>query len=169
RGIEEMEEGALGIDAGDDGGGWEFFAVGEDEADYRAAFYADVADFGVGANFGAGLAGGFGHRAGEGTETPVRKGSGAYGMRVGSGSQQKNGGRARGPRTHRGAKNSARGDNGTDKVGFKKFGDEIGGGHRSPAEEIEEAFFAETANAAAGLEKIPEILGRWRIDGRRRD
>ena len=52
---------------------------------------------------------------------------------------------------------------------FEKFGDEIGDGHGAPAEKIENASLAEAADAATGLEKIPEILGRGLIDGGRCD
>jgi hypothetical protein len=85
RGIEEMEEGALRVYAGDYGVGEDFFAVGEDKTGDSAVFDVDVADFGIGADFGAGLARGFGERAGEGTESSVREGGGADGMRIGGG------------------------------------------------------------------------------------
>ena len=47
RGIDEIEKGALGIDAGDDGFGGDFFAVGEDDAGDGAVFDANVLDFGL--------------------------------------------------------------------------------------------------------------------------
>ncbi len=169
RRIDEVEEGALGVEAGNDRIGGNFFAASEDEASDGAIFDADVADFGVGADFGADMARGFRECARERAEPSVRKRSGADGMRVGSGAQEENRRGARRPGTKRGAKNSARGDNGANELGVEKFGGEIGGGHRSPAEKVEEPLFAETANAAAGFEKIPEILGRGRIDVRRRD
>src|SRR5260221_5283278 len=65
RGVEEMEESALGIDAGNHGVGGDFFATGEYEAGDSTILDANVANFGVGADFGAGLAGGFGDGAGE--------------------------------------------------------------------------------------------------------
>ena len=59
------EEGALGIDAGDlYGGGGKFFAAGEDEAGDCTVFNTDVADFGVGTDFGAGCADRVGKGAG---------------------------------------------------------------------------------------------------------
>lgn len=60
RGIKEMEECALGIDAGNDGFNFNFFAIGEDETSDGAIFDEDVLDFGVGAEFGAGFASGIG-------------------------------------------------------------------------------------------------------------
>ena len=61
----------------------------------RAVLDANVLDFGVGADFRAGLARGFGKRARERAEPAARKRGGADGMRVGSGAQKKNGGAAR--------------------------------------------------------------------------
>ena len=59
-GFDEMEESALGVGAGDDGFGGDFFAIGKRDAGDGAIFDEDAGDFGVGANFGAGLAGGSG-------------------------------------------------------------------------------------------------------------
>src|SRR6266446_8399727 len=67
-----------------------------------------------------------------------------------------------------GAEYSARGDGGAKEFGVEKFGDEIGDSHGPPADEIEHTFLAEAANAAAGLQKIPQVFWRRRIDGRRR-
>ena len=86
-GIEQIEKGALGIDAGGDSMDADFFAIGEYESHDGAVFDADVPDFGVGANFRAGLARGFRKRTGEGAEPAVREGSRTNGMRVGSGSE----------------------------------------------------------------------------------
>ena len=168
-GIDEIEEGALGVDAGDDGFGGDFFAVGEDEAGDGAVFDANVLDFGLRANFRAGLARGVGERARERAESSARKCSGADGMRIGSGAQKKHGGAACRPRTERGAENAASGDDGAEQFGFEKFGDEIGDGHRAPAEQVEDAVLAEAADVATGLEEIPEIFRRWRIDRGRSD
>src|SRR5580698_11494332 len=90
-------------------------------------------------------------------------------MRISSSAQQKDGGAAGGPRAKSGAEDSARGDGGAEEFGVEKFGDEIGDGHRAPAQKIEDALFAETANVAPGLEEIPEIFGRRRIDRGRSD
>ena len=53
--VDEIEECALGIDAGDDGFDGDFFAIGEDDGGDGAVFDADVLDFGIGANFGTGV------------------------------------------------------------------------------------------------------------------
>ena len=90
-------------------------------------------------------------------------------MRIGGGAKQENGGAASGPRAQSGAKDSAGGDGGAEELGLEKFGDEIGGGHRAPAQKIEDAFFAEAADVPAGFEEIPEILGRRRVDRGRSD
>ncbi len=82
---------------------------------------------------------------------------------------KKDGGAAGGPRAESGAEDSARGDGGAEEFGVEKFGDEIGDGHRSPTQKIEHAFFAEAADVTAGLEEIPEIFGRRRIDRGRSD
>src|SRR5260221_10439456 len=89
-----MEESALGIDAGNHGVGGDFFATGEYEAGDSTILDANVANFGVGADFGAGLAGGFGEGASERAESSVRERSGADGMRVCGGAKKQNGGGA---------------------------------------------------------------------------
>src|ERR1700747_3763849 len=129
RGIEELEEGALGVDAGDYGAGGKFFAAGEDQAKDGAIFNPDLAHFGVGADFSTGCARRFGERAGEGAEATVGEGGGTDGMGVRGRAQEEDGGRAGGPRTERGAENAAGGDYGAQEFGVEKFGDEIGGGH----------------------------------------
>jgi len=58
--IDEIEERALGVDAGDDGFGGDFFAVGENDCGDGVIFDADVLDVGLRADFGAGSACGFG-------------------------------------------------------------------------------------------------------------
>ena len=166
RGVEELEEGALGVDTGDYGAGGEFFAAGEDEAGDCTVFDADVADFGVGADFGAGCARGFCEGAGEGAEASVGEGSGTDWMRIGCGAKKKDCCGACGPRAERGAEDTAGGDYGAQEFRVEKFGYEIGSGHGAPTDEIEHAFLAEAANAASGLEKISSrIFGRGRIDG----
>src|SRR5580698_8862847 len=90
-------------------------------------------------------------------------------MRISSSAQEKDGGAPGGPRAKSGAKDTARGDGGAEEFGVEKFCDEIGDGHRSPTQKIEHAFFAETADVATGLEEIPEIFGRRRIDRGRGD
>ena len=54
-GSSKLEKSALGIDAGDDGFDGDFFAIGENDAGDGAVFDANVLNFGVGADFGAGL------------------------------------------------------------------------------------------------------------------
>jgi hypothetical protein len=90
-------------------------------------------------------------------------------MGVGGGAEKKDGGRAGRPRAKCGPKNAASNDDSAEKFGFKKLGDEIRDGHGSPAEKIEHAVLAETANVAAGLQQIPEILGCRLVDRGRRD
>src|ERR1700734_4168622 len=90
-------------------------------------------------------------------------------MGIGGGAEQEDRGAAGGPRAERGAENSASSDGGAEEFGLEKLGDEIGNGHRAPAQKIEDTFLAETANVATGLEEIPEIFGRRRIDRGRSD
>ena len=169
RGIDELEKGAFGIDAGDDGFDSDFFAIGENDAGDGAVFDENVADFGIGADFSAGLFRGFGESAREGTESAARKRGRAYGMDIGGGAQKKDGGLSGRPGTKRGAKNAARGDDGAKEFGFEKFSDEIRDGHGTPAEQIEDAGLSKASNAAAGLEKAPEIFGSRLVDRGRRD
>lgn len=79
-------------------------------------------------------------------------------MRVRCGAEKKNGGGTGGPRAESGAEDAACRDDRAEQIRFEKFGDEIGDGHGAPAKKIEDALFAEAANAAAGFEKIPEIF-----------
>src|SRR5882762_10308379 len=164
-----MEKGALGIDAGHDGFDGDFFAIGENDAGDGAVFEEDVLDFGIGADFSACLFCRFGKCAREGAESAARKRGRANGMGVGRRAQQKNGGRTSGPGTKRGAKDAARSDDGAKEFGFEKFGDEIRDGHGTPAKKIEDAGFSKAANAAAGLQEIPEICGSRLVDRGRRD
>src|SRR5580765_1524574 len=110
-------------------------------------------------DFGAGFACGFGEGAGERAEASMRERCGADWVRVGHGTQEENGCRSGGPRAERGAEDAAGGDDSAKELGVEEFGNEIGGGHGTPTDEIEHARLAEAADAAAGLEKIPEIFG----------
>ena len=67
------------------------------------------------------------------------------------GAKEKHGGRSRGPWAERGAEDSARGNGGANQLCLEELGDEIGGGHRAPAQEVEDSLFAEAADGAAGL------------------
>src|ERR1700724_3394379 len=107
RGIDEMEEGALGINAG---------------------------DHGFGGNFATGGAGSLGDSAGQRAESAVGKGGRADRMRIGSGAEKKDGGAAGRPRSERRAENAASGDRGAKEFGFEEFGDEVRYGHGTPAE-----------------------------------
>src|SRR5260221_13437606 len=127
-----MEESALGIDAGNHGVGGDFFATGEYEAGDSTILDANVANFGVGADFGAGLAGGFGEGASERAESSVRERSGADGMRVCGGAKKQNGGGARGPWGKRGAEEAAGRDFGAEGVGVGETGDRKRGGPWGP-------------------------------------
>src|SRR5579863_1274176 len=73
RGIDEIEKGALGVDAGDDRLGGDFFSVGEDYGGDAAVLDANVLDFGLRANLGTGLARSIGKRAGERAEASAGK------------------------------------------------------------------------------------------------
>jgi len=127
------------VDAGGDGFHGDFLAASENDAGDGAVFDANVLDFGIGADFSAGLFRGFGESAREGAESAARKCGRAYGMGIGGGAQKKDGGRSGGPGAKRGTKYAARGDDGAKEFGFEKFGDEIRDGHGTPAEQIEDA------------------------------
>src|SRR5260221_8573277 len=119
-----MEESALGIDAGNHGVGGDFFATGEYEAGDSTILDANVANFGVGADFGAGLAGGFGEGASEKAESSVRERSGADGMRVCGGAKKQNGGGGPGPQAQRGAEDTPGSDNRAGEVRGEELGAE---------------------------------------------
>jgi hypothetical protein len=88
-------------------------------------------------------------------------------MRVGSSAQQEQRGGARGPGAEGGAKNSARGYDGAQQIGFKKFGNKIRDGHGAPADQLHHFFFSEAADFAAEFQKLPEIFVRRLFDDRR--
>src|SRR5260370_11188371 len=90
-------------------------------------------------------------------------------MGIGSGAHKKHGGGTRGPRTERGAKNAARGDDGTDELRLEKCGNEVCNGHGAPAKKVEDSLLAKHADIAAGLKEIPEVFGCGLVDRRRRD
>src|ERR1700687_3161602 len=164
-----MEKGALVLDAGHDGFDSDFFAIGENDAGDSAVFEADVLDFGIGADFSACLFRRFDRRGGDGAESAARKRGRAYGMGVGGGAQKKDSGRSGGPGAKRSAKNAASSDDGAKQFCFEEFRDEIRDGHGTPAEKIEDAGFSKAANAAAGLDEIPKILGSGLVYRGRRD
>ncbi len=168
-GIDEFEKSALGIYTRDDGFDGDFLAIGENQSGDGAVFYANVLDFGIGANFCAGFTGGVGESVGERAESSARKCSGTGWIGIDSGAEKKDRGGTGRPRPERGAENSASGDDGAEQFSFKKFGHEIRDGHRAPAEQVENAALAKAANVAASLEEMPEIFGRRRVDGGRRD
>src|SRR5579859_150640 len=160
RGIEKFEKSALGIDAGDDSFDSDFFAIGENKAANGAVFHADVLNLGVGADFDACLAGGIGKSVGKRAEPTARESGRAGGMGVRGGAKKQHGRGTGGPGTERGAKDAAGRDHSAEQIRFKKFRNEIGDSHGAPAEQIKNTVLAEAANAATGLEKVPEILGR---------
>src|SRR5260221_1463912 len=141
RGVEEMEESALGIEAGNHGGGGDFFATGEYEAGDSTHLEANVANFGVGADFGAGLAGRFGEGASERAESSVRERSGADGMRVCGGAKKQNGGGTRRPWAKRGAGGARGRDHGAGGVRFGGLRRQNRDGLGAPQGGVREAFF----------------------------
>jgi len=72
RGIDQIEERAFGVDAGDDGFGGDFFTLGEDDSGDRIIFDTDVLDVGLRTNFGAHGAGGFGESLRESAKPTLR-------------------------------------------------------------------------------------------------
>ena len=164
-----MEEGAFGVDAGDDGFNGDFFAVGENNAGDSAVFDADMLHFCIGADFSASLFCRSCERVREGAKSAARKRGRAYRMGVGSGAQKKDGGRTGRPRAESGAKDAASGDDGTKQFCFEEFGDEVRDGHGTPAEKIEHAGFSKAAKAAASFQEIPKIFRSGLVDRGRRD
>src|SRR5712692_8643132 len=169
RRIDKMEEGAFGVDAGDDGLDRDFFSASQNHAGDSAIFHADLLNLGVGANFRAGLLRRLGYGIGEVAEPATRKSSGADGMGIGSSAHQKDCGGTCRPGAEGSAENSARSDHGTNKLGIEKFGNEVRNGHGAPAEKIEDSFLAKHADVTASLKEIPEVFGsglvnRWRGD-----
>src|SRR5581483_2745548 len=119
------------------------------------------ADFRASGNRGRshGLSNGTGAAAGEGRATfkPI----------LGSAHQQEQAA-ARGPRSEKGSENSASGNDGAEQLNFEPFCSEVSHGHRSPAQKAVHVFFAEIAEAAAGLEQAPHFGGAGTVHiGRR--
>ncbi len=121
------------------------------------------------ADFGAGMTRRFAESTGKRPKATTRKCGGADRMRVCGGAQKKNSGTACRPRPQRSAEDSARGDDGANQFGLEELGGEIRGGHGAPAQKIEDAILAQAANAAPGLEKIPQIFRGRRLNVGRRD
>src|SRR5580692_114870 len=167
-GIKQLEESPLGIDARNNRFDSDFLAIRKNDPRNPAIFRTDVLNFSVGTNLHAGLASGVRKRTSEGAKPAAWKCSRANGVGVGSRAKKQHGRRARRPGTKRGPKNPARGNHSAQQIRFEKFRNEIRDGHRAPTQQIENSLLAEAANAAASLEQIPKILGRRRIDGRRR-
>src|SRR5271155_163087 len=168
-GIEKLEKCALGIDAGNDGIDGDFFPISKDEANNGSVFHANMLHLGIGPNFRAGFASGFGKSARERAETSARECRGPGGIRIDGGAQKKDCRGAGGPRTERSPKTPSSCDDCAEQFGFEKLADEIRYRHGAPAEQIENTAFAQTANVAARLEKIPKIFGRGRVNRGRRD
>src|SRR5215469_1821314 len=85
-------------------------------------------------------------------------------MRIGSRTKKQNRCRSRGPWAQRISKNAARRNRRPQQFRLKKLGDEVRNCHWRPTEKIEDAFFAELADSAPGLEKIPEVFGARLVD-----
>src|SRR5260221_13352251 len=117
RGIEQLEEGALRIDARNDGFAGDLFAVGKNDARNGASFGADLLHLGTSTDFGTSRFSSFAKRARELAKPAARKRCGSNWMRISRGAKQQKRGRARGPRTKIAAEDAARGDGGADKPG----------------------------------------------------
>jgi hypothetical protein len=167
-GFEEIEERALGIRAGDDGFGGDFFAGRERYASDSAVFDENARDFGVGANFSAGFARGCGESIGESSRTTFRLHVAAIRESTCAATKEKKRSSAGGPRASGGAENSASGGRGAEEFRLKKFGDEIGDGHRSPADKALHVFLVEAAECFSSPEEIPDVTRGGLINVRRR-
>ena len=146
-----------------------FFAAREANASDRAVLHENLGDFGAGANFGARCFRSGGHRGGERAHAALRNRGAAGRVRIAGGTKQHQERGAGGPRAKRGAENSASGNSGAQQVRFKKFGDEIRGGHWAPTDQAHHFAFAEAANFAADLEELPGVFFRGLFDDRRRE
>ena len=163
-GFEEMEEGALGVGAGNDGLGGDFFAGRESDAGDGAVFDQDARDFGVGANFGAGVFGGGSEGVRESARASTNLRGAAIGQAACATAQQKKRGGARGPRARGRAEDSSRGDGGAKQFRLEKLRDEIRNGHGAPANQALHVFLAQAAEGLSGAEKIPEVTGGGLVD-----
>jgi len=156
RGIDKMEEGALGIDAGDDGLDGDFFAIGENDA-VTAPSLMRMCWLRIGADFSAGLFRRFGGACREGAE-PAAGNAASPRDEHRRGAQKKDGrrsggqGPARAPKMPRAAMTERRSS-------VSKIGDEIRNGHGTPSGADRRCRLAKPANAATGLEETPEIFG----------
>src|SRR5580698_1435803 len=159
-GIEQTEQGALRIGAGDDGFRGDLFAAREQDAGNSSVFDQNLGDFGVGANFDAGFFRGGGHGGGEGAHASAGVGGVPYRIRIGGGAQQKQQRGAGGPGAEGGAVDAASGDCGAEQIGFEKFSDEIRGGHGTPTDQAHHFFFTEATDFAANLQKFPDVFLR---------
>src|SRR6202034_1807118 len=112
-GIEQTEQSALRIGAGDDGFRGDLFATREQDAGNFPVFDQNLGDFGVGANFDAGFFRGGGHGGGEGAHASARVGGVPYRIGIGGSAQQKQQRGAGGPGAEGGSVDAAGGDDGS--------------------------------------------------------
>src|ERR1700680_4937204 len=107
RRIHELKKRALGIHTRDNCLDGDFISVSQHNAGSSAVFYADMQHFSIGANFHAGLLGGFGQRVRERAQTTPRKCRRANRVWIGRGAQKKYRGGTSGPRPKSSSKNTA--------------------------------------------------------------
>jgi len=91
RRIDELEKSALGVDPRDDGLDRDFLAIVEYDSCNGTVLDANLPDFGIGTNFGAGLFCGFGESTAEVTKSAARKSRCADRMGIASGTKKKDG------------------------------------------------------------------------------
>ncbi len=168
-GIEQAEEGALRVGAGDYGFGADLFAAGEQHTCDFSILHQNLSDFGVGANFCACFFCGGGHGIREGAHASAGVSGVPYRIRIGGGAQQKQERGAGGPGAESCSIDAAGGDGGAEQIGFEKFSDEIRGGHGAPADQAHHFFFAEAADFAADLQKFPDVFFGGLFDYGRRE
>ena len=82
-------------------------------------------------------------------------------MTIGCGLPKQTGARAGGPGPGKCAKDAARRDARPQSFSFKPFRDEIGNGHRAPAQQSERVLLAESAKCQTEFAEVPQLTRRW--------
>ncbi len=163
-GIDQAHERAFGIGVRDHCLGGNFFPGREHDACGDAILNANFNDLCCATNLCSRLPSGCSHSLRDRPCASSGKLHLADWSWVRSCAQQQNQGATGGPWSQESSEDAARCDCRPQRLGIKELGDEIGSGHRSPAQDAVHIFLAEVSYSAAGLQHSPEITATGVVD-----
>jgi len=168
--IEQLEERALRINAGNNSLAGDFLAVRQAQRLKTAPPLVLICCTSAFVRISAPAALAASPRARENSPSPPRgNAADPIGLRISRGAEQQKRGGTRGPRTEIGAEDSARGNGGAQEFRVEETPRRSRQPPSDPNARDRDAVLAESANGAAGCKQVPEILRRRMIDSRRRD